>query len=494
VSVPEPLSSREMDAVDALLLRGDDDPAARSTMLGLFILDDAPDWPGVVAAFDRASRTAPRLRQRVMAPSVPISLPYWIFDPDFDLGYHVRRLRLAGSRTLRELLDLAQVQGTVPLDRSRPLWEATLVEGLDPETCSGRAALMIKTSHAVGDGIAGIAMALSLFEFERDPGSTPLQAPPAADDVTPGDLVRLRVQQLPSELVDRSVDNLRCAAQAMTAVVRRPGDTATSAIDTVRTTIQWTRSLSRTLTRSAEPSPAWQGRGQRRRYSVLEVALADLRQAGRAAGGSVNDAYLASVLAGIRRYHEKSGQPIDEIAMAVPVSLRTDNDPSSGNRFAGARFAGPAGEEDPVVRIRRIRELVTASRAEPALDALRTFAPIFARLPTAAIAGLRGRVMTHDVQVSNVPGYPVPVYFAGQRILRLYPFGPVPGVAAMIVLVSHVGVCYVGVNVDPDAVRDPELFDACLQEGFAEVLALADAGRPDAGSGHDLWNQPANSV
>ena len=141
VSVWEPLASREMDAVDALLLRGDDDPAARSTMLGLFILDDAPDWPRVVAAFDRASRTVPRLRQRVMAPSVPISLPYWIFDPDFDLGYHVRRSRLPGSGTLRELLDLAQVQGTVPLDRSRPLWEATLVDGLDPETCGGRAAL-----------------------------------------------------------------------------------------------------------------------------------------------------------------------------------------------------------------------------------------------------------------------------------------------------------------------------------------------------------------
>jgi WS/DGAT/MGAT family acyltransferase len=483
-----------MDAVDALLLRGDDDPAARSTMLGLFILDDAPDWPGVVAAFDGASRTAPRLRQRVMAPSVPISLPYWIFDPDFDLGYHVRRLRLAGSGTLRELLDLAQVQGAVPLDRSRPLWEATLVEGLDPETCSGQAALMIKTSHAVGDGIAGIAMALSLFDFERDPGSTPVQAPPAADDVTRGDLVRLRVQQLPSELVDRSADNLRRAAQAMTAVVRRPGDTATSAVDTVRTTMQWTRSLARTLTRSAERSPAWQGRGPRRRYSVLEVPLADLRQAGRAAGGSVNDAYLASVLGGIRRYHEKSGQPIEEIAMAVPVSVRTDNDPRSGNRFAGARFAGPAGEEDPEVRIRRVGELFRASRAEPALDALRTFAPVFARLPTAAIGGLRGRVMTHDVQVSNVPGYPVPVYFAGQQILRLYPFGPVPGVAVMIVLVSHVGVCYLGVNVDPDAVRDPELFDACLHEGFAEVLALADPGRPDAGSGHDLCSQPANSA
>jgi hypothetical protein len=75
------------------------------------------------------------------------------------------------------------------------------------------------------------------------------------------------------------------------------------------------------------------------------------------------------------------------------------------------------------------------------------------------------------------------VYLAGQQVLRLYPFGPVPGVAAMIVLVSHVGVCYVGVNVDPDAVRDPELFDSCLQEGFAEVLGLADEG-PDGRAGH----------
>jgi len=462
-----------MDAVDALLLRTDADPTARSTMLGLFVLDDTPDWPGVVAAFDRASRAAPRLRQRVMAPSVPVSLPYWIFDPDFDLGYHVRRMRLPGSGTLRELLDLAQMQGTVPLDRSRPLWEATLVEGLDPDTCGGRAALMIKTSHAVSDGVAGMAMTLALFDLERDPRRTRLPAAPAADDVTPGDIVRLRMQQLPSALVDRSADNVRRAAQVVTAVVRRPVDTAAAAVEKLSATVRWTRSLARTLARPAQPSPVWQGRGQRRRYSVLEVPLADLRQAGKAAGGSVNDAYLAAVLGGIRRYHEKSGQPIDEIAMAVPVSLRREGDRLSGNRFAGARFAGPTGEEDPAVRIRRIRELIIAGRAEPALDALRTFAPVVARLPVAVIGGLHGRAMTHDVQVSNVPGYPAPVYFAGQPVRRLYPFGPVPGVAAMIVMVSHVGVCYVGIAVDPDAVRDPELFDACLQEGFAEVVDLA---------------------
>ena len=101
MSTWEPLSNREVDPLDALLLRGDDDPAARSTMLGLYVLEDAPSWPRVVAAFDRASRTVRRLRQRVMASTVPFRLPYWIFDPDFQLGYHVRRMQVSGPGTLR---------------------------------------------------------------------------------------------------------------------------------------------------------------------------------------------------------------------------------------------------------------------------------------------------------------------------------------------------------------------------------------------------------
>ncbi len=204
------------------------------------------------------------------------------------------------------------------------------------------------------------------------------------------------------------------------------------------------------------------------------VPLDQLRRAAKAAGGSVNEAYLAAVLAGVRRYHDSVGMPVVEIPMAVPVSLRRDHDPVSGNRFAGIRFAGPVAELDPAARIRRLRELIATARAEPALDALRVFAPLLARLPGALLDALGGRVMRHDLQASNIPGYPVPVYFAGTEVLRCYPFGPVPGVAVMTVLVSHVGVCYIGVNVDLDAVREPDLFDTCLQEGFAEVLALGD--------------------
>jgi len=466
-------AGREVDPVDAVLLRGDENAAARSPIMALYVLDDAPSWPRVTDAFERASRSVPRLRQRVVATGVPFALPYWVVDPDFDLDYHLRRIRLPGPGTLRELLDFAQVHGTVPLDRSRPLWDATLVEGLDPEDCGGRAALVLKASHAVGDGMAGMAMALALFDVEPDRDLPPMPELPAVDSFGARDIARMRAQRWPALLPVRSADTARRTAAAWRTAVWRPMDAATSAVDTAGKTVQWARSLARTLSPAAPPSPVWRERGLRRRYSVLEVPLATLRRAGKAAGGTLNDAYLAAVLGGISRYHEQSGCPIEEIAMAVPVSRRTQKDPADGNRFAGARFAGPAGERDPAARIRRIHELMLSSRAEPALDALRTFAPVIARLPNAAFDGLYGLAMTHDVQVSNLPGYPMPVYLAGQQVRRIYPFGPVPGVAAMIVLTSHVGVCYVGINVDPAAVRNAALFDSCLHDGFAEVLRLA---------------------
>ena len=472
--IGDPPSLRSVDPVDALLLRGDELAGARSTMLALYVLEDIPDWQRVLAAFDRATRRVPRLRHRVLPLNVPLTLPYWVVDPHFDLEYHVRRTRLAGDGTLRDLLDLAQLHGSVPLDRSRPLWEATLVEGLDAPSCAGRAALILKASHAVGDGVAGMEMALALFDAAVEPTMTSVPDAPSPEHVQPTDLARMRMQQLPAQLAERTSDAMRRTSASMNTAMRRsPRDAALSAFDRAAKSARWTRSFARTIAPIAGRSPAWRGRGQRRRYSVLDVPLPALRQAGKSVGGSVNDAYVAAVLGGIRLYHEKSGTPIEHIAMAVPVSLRRADGPAHGNRFAGARFAGPVGEPDPAARIARVHELIEARRAEPALDALRTFAPVIARLPNAALHGLRERAMSHDLQVSNIPGYPMPVYLAGQQVLRVYPFGPVPGVAAMITLVSHVGVCYVGVNVDPDAVRDPELFDTCLQQGFAEVLVLA---------------------
>src|SRR5947208_15001960 len=173
-----------MDAIDALLLRADDEPSARSTMVVVYVLDGSPEWARVLDAFERASRLVPRLRQRVLSPSAPVSRPFWVVDEDFDLDYHVRRISLPGNGSFRDLLDFAQVYSSGPLDRARPLWEATLVDGLDSADVSGPAALVVKTSHALSDGIGGMAIAMALFTTDRDPAPSPMPPAPAADAVT----------------------------------------------------------------------------------------------------------------------------------------------------------------------------------------------------------------------------------------------------------------------------------------------------------------------
>ena len=134
-------------------------------------------------------------------------------------------------------------------------------------------------------------------------------------------------------------------------------------------------------------------------------------------------------------------------------------------------LAGPATIEDPVQRMRCISERVRQARAEPGLDAAQRLAPVLARLPSAVAAlGLAGHARRIDLQASNLMGAPVPTYLAGQRVCRIYPFGPLPGIPVMAVLLSHDGICSVGLTLDPAAVEDPDLFLTCVCEGFDEVL------------------------
>ena len=213
-------------------------------------------------------------------------------------------------------------------------------------------------------------------------------------------------------------------------------------------------------------------RGLRRRLLVLEVSLDDLKAASKAAGGSVNDGFLAAVCGGLRRYHEQLGSPVASVPMAIPISLRKEGDPAGGNRWTGARLAPPVDEPDPAERIRRIRDHMLQARQEPALDALNLLAPVAVWLPDWLLSSAFGGAAVPDLQVSNVPGSPVPLYLAGAKVMKLFPFGPVPGPAAMITVHSYVGTCYVGINLDLAAITEPDIFRTCLQEGVDEVLAL----------------------
>jgi hypothetical protein len=250
---------------------------------------------------------------------------------------------------------------------------------------------------------------------------------------------------------------------------------------------RFARSLQRILTPPpVAPSPLLARRSRSWRFDALDVPLDELKAAGKAAGGSLNDAYVAALLGGFRRYHERLGEPIAELPMAMPISMRKGDHPMGGNRFAGARLAAPVGEEDPAERIRLMHEFVLTAREEPALDVFGVLAPALNRLPVSLVARAYAAQTTNlDLQASNVAGLPYTAYIAGARIERMLPFGPLPGCAVMATLLSYAGTCCIGLNSDPAAVSDPELFVDSVSEGIDEVLALADGSAPVAG-GHRL--------
>ena len=192
--LPPPVAQPdELSPLDYLFHRGESHPSTRSAFLNLEILDQPADWARLREAMDRASRVVIRMRQKVVIPPLPTTPPRWVVDPDFDLDYHLRRVALPAPGTLRQLLDLAELTLQSPLDTSRALWEAIYVEGLE----GGRSALLTKLSHAVTDGLGGIALFEQVYDTERDPAPRPMPPLPVPRDLSGNDLLRGSLRRLP---------------------------------------------------------------------------------------------------------------------------------------------------------------------------------------------------------------------------------------------------------------------------------------------------------
>jgi diacylglycerol O-acyltransferase / wax synthase len=457
-------ASADMTPWEGVMWRAEVDPATRSTGMLIEILDCEPDWDRLVAAHERVTRAIPRLRDRVVEPIVPLVPPAFSRDEHFDVRNHLQRIRL-GSGTMRELLDLAESVYDRPFQSGRPPWEGLLVQGLE----GGGAAYVLKIHHSLTDG-QGLVQLLSMAHSRtRKPTPQEMEPPlPPSEQLNSLTLLTSRLMREATATPGRAFnlwgESIRLAGRTMTRPTAVIGDG-----------LRYTRSLMRVLSPPpTERSPLLVGNsGSQCRFVTLEVPLDDLKAAGKAAGGSVNDAFLAALLGAFRRYHEHHGVNIDVMPMALPISLRTADDPAGGNRFAGARFAAPVGEPDPRQRIQAIREFVVSARAEPAIGVLELLAPAVSRLPTFMVVGLTASMTSmSDVQASNVPGLGHTAYLSGAKITHTFPFGPRPGVAAMVVMLSYDGTCCIGVNFDPEAIADTDVFERCLREGCDEVLAL----------------------
>ena len=444
----------ELTPAEALMWKTDDHVRLRTGGAVLLMLDRAPEWGRLVETFERVSRLFPRLRQRIIAAPFDVTRPRWVTDVHFDLSFHLRRLVVSGPDPMRELLRLVELNVGESFDRARPLWAATLVE------LPAGAAMILKLSHVMTDGKGSIQL-LERF-CGQDPNPTHETQPVAPAPETLGEIDLLRAGLDPRRALSAGLVRLTGAAR----LLRRP-------VRTVRTGVEMASAL-RDLARPdlAAPSPLFRGRSTSCRVGVFDVPFRELKAAGNAVGGSLNDALLAAVAGGMRLYHERLDAPVPSVNIVFPVSLRTEEDPMAGNRFSGVTIAAPLEIVDPAERVRLLHEASRTARDAAPRDVVGPLTTVLHRLPAWILATIP-IMQGIDAQVSNIPGMMAPHYLAGSEVTGVYGFGPHPGTPMMIALVSHVTKCCISVNADAAAVPSMDLLIACLEEGFDEVLRLA---------------------
>jgi len=448
---------------DVFTWRMERDPLLRSTIVAVSVFDRSPDWDVLCDRVERATRLTPTFRQRLAPSSLPFGLssPRWLFDADFDLAWHLRRVGAPAPGTLDAVLELARVIGMAAFDPARPMWEFTLVEDL----ADGRAALVMKVHHALTDGIGGIQLAAHVVDLERTTADLgPMPPVPTAPHHDQVDLVREALGHELRRVVDAVVGGVSGLPATAASAVRHPVGTVSSALATARSVARFVAPVTATL------SPVMVERRLAWRYGVLDLSFEALHDAARAVDGTVNDAFVAGVTGGLRRYHERHHAAVDELHMSMPISVRAADDLAAGNRVTLMRFVVPVGEADPAARMRQVDELCVGLRVEPSIPYSNTVAAVLNLLPAAVTGGMLKHV---DVLASNVPGFPDAVYVGGAKVEAFYPLGPTIGSSANITLMSYDGRCCIGVNTDDGAVPDPEDFLECLRQGFDEVAAVA---------------------
>lgn len=444
-----------LSELDALMWRTDRHPENAWSGVVLQLLDRAPDWDRLHAAHEWFVGIVPRFAQRVVDPVIPVGPSMWEDDPCFDIDFHLRRISLPTPGTHRQLLELTQTIGLTPLDRSRPPWEGYLIEGLE----GGRAAYVMHAHHVFMDGLALARLHEGVLNITREHQPDKPTLPHAPERRSP---VAVTAYQL-----------ARQAADTPKALLDG-GRKLTNAARHLRSTADFVSSLSR-VAGPPPPNPSRILRGGSRRkwrFGTMECDFADLRRAAKAAGGSLNDAFVSALLGGLRRYCAAYGEDLQDVPISMPVAMRTADKATGGNDFAAAYFLVPSGVEDPSERIQAMRERVARVRSEPALGFLGAITPILNRTPSGVAAAIVGSVGGAVITTSSWPGITEDRYMAGARFERMFVFAPLPGTALTSAMCTHCGVCCIAINVDGEVFEDLDLLWRSMQEALDEVLAL----------------------
>ena len=451
---------RHMSDNEALMWNLEKDPALSSWFASITILDRPPSLDRLRARLARAVVAVPRLRQHVVASVGRLSPPMWVDDPEFDLDRHVWRIGVPAPGTDADLHDLAMRLLQEPFDRTRPLWQFVVIEGLE----DGRAALFQKMHHTITDGEGGVRLAEQFVDLERDPNEPdPLTVPAPATEVEGfGDSAR--------EVVGHNVRRVGGLARRVTgSVVGNP-------LGTVQGLGRAVKEIDRSLRPSHEAgstvgSPLWQPRTLKRWFGAIHVPLADVKQAGRALGGTINDVFVAGALAGAAAYHHERGVHPDLLRAAMPVSTRKGGT-AGGNAFA-ITTTDLRVPDDPIEAFAIVNEALAVVKGGGSMDLIGQLAMVVNLLPTSVLTSFaKDAAATVDFTVSNVRAAPVELYIAGARCDAVLPMGPISGTAFNLSTLSYNGSLDMGLVVDAGAIDDPEGLHGHLVAAYDTLIEV----------------------
>jgi diacylglycerol O-acyltransferase / wax synthase len=455
-----------LTAVDASFLHQED--ADSHMHIGAVTIFEGPPPPFTAVAEHIRSRLhlVPRYRQKLAYPPFESGRPLWVDDHSFNIEYHVRHSALPAPGTEQQLHRLAARIVSQQLDRSKPLWECWFVEGLE----DGRFALIFKTHHALVDGVSGVDLATVLFDLQPTPAQIEHSDTPWEPRRTPSgiDMAARGVRALLGLPFD-------AAARAVGAAAR-PG----AALAETREALEGIGEVVWAGLNPAPETPLNVEIGPHRRFLWVRHELSDFKRVKDAFGGTVNDVVLAVVSGALQRWLRSRGVRTEglELRALVPVSIRArDEHHQLGNRLAAMRAPLPVYVEDPVARLRVVRQAMDGLKESKQAIGAEVLAGMQALAPPTVLAQasrLNFSTRLFNLLVTNVPGPQLPLYVLGRRLEDLFPIAFLPKRHALAVAVmSYDGGMDFGLLGDYDAMPDIDRLAEMFAASLTELLEAA---------------------
>jgi len=491
-------------------------PTTHLHIMGTMVFDPT-DVPGglsfrrIRSLVDERVSLVPPFRMRMVEVPFGLQHPSLVEDPEFDLDYHVRRGSVPAPGGPAELTDLVADIASRPLDRSRPLWEFHVVEGL----LHGQIGIITKVHHAIIDGVSGAQILAAFFDQSADPTPRPLFAsasarrqlgsttPAAATDPAEGDPVDDEASEDEASEDDErgqagwspvalpgEIDQIRSAFGRLPGQLDAVARSIARTVQTARTLATHNRTVEGTLPPTLFQAPRTSINGSissHRRVAFADLPVADVRRIADVLGGTTNDIVLAVTAGALRTFFDARGEEPDSSLIAlVPVSVRTQAEQGAlGNRVSAMLVSLATGVVDPVARLGRIREGMAAAKEQSQSVDPGIFSS-WAEAAFPAVATRLSRLVTNlrlfdhvapacNVIVSNVPGPRFPVYLAGARMTSFHPMGPiVEGVGLNVTVFSYLETIHVGIQACWDLVPDVAILGEAMEQALAELVVEAD--------------------